>query len=62
MARSHPPVPAGEWERAELLAREKEALGLYVSSHPLADVRDQLARRSDLPLSRRPIRCATARW
>src|SRR5436309_2325542 len=50
VARSHPPVPAGEWDRAELLAREKDALGLYVSSHPLADVREQLARRSDLPL------------
>src|SRR5262249_54553974 len=38
LARSHPPVPPGEWDRAELLAREKDALGLYVSSHPLADV------------------------
>jgi DNA polymerase-3 subunit alpha len=51
LVRSHPPVPPGEWERGELLAREKEAVGLYVSSHPLADVRDQLARRSDLPLA-----------
>jgi DNA polymerase III subunit alpha len=51
VTRSHPPVPGGEWDRSELLAREKEALGLYVSSHPLADVRDQLARRSDIPLS-----------
>jgi DNA polymerase III subunit alpha len=51
LVRSHPPVPPGEWERGELLAREKEAVGLYVSSHPLADVRDQLARRSDVPLA-----------
>jgi DNA polymerase-3 subunit alpha len=51
MGRSHPPVTGEEWPRAELLAREKEALGLYVSSHPLADVRDQLARRADVPLS-----------
>jgi DNA-directed DNA polymerase III PolC len=51
VTRSHPPVPEGEWDRSELLAREKEALGLYVSSHPLADVRDQLARRSDIPLA-----------
>jgi len=49
--RSHPPVTGAEWDRAELLAREKEALGLFVSSHPLADVREQLARRSDVPLS-----------
>ena len=34
--------------REDLLAREKEALGLYVSSHPLADVREQLARRGSL--------------
>ena len=49
--RSHPPVPEGEWDRAELLRREKETLGLYVSSHPLADVSDQLARRADVPLA-----------
>ena len=30
--------------RDELLAAEKEALGLYVSSHPLHDCRQQLAR------------------
>ena len=51
VSRSHPPVPAGEWDKAELLRREKETLGLYVSSHPLEDVRDQLVRRSDAPLS-----------
>jgi DNA polymerase III subunit alpha len=51
ISRSYPPVPSGEWERNELLAREKEALGLYVSSHPLADVREQLARRSDVQLA-----------
>jgi DNA-directed DNA polymerase III PolC len=49
--RSHPAVVGEEWPRAELLAREKEALGLFVSSHPLADVREQLSRRSDVPLS-----------
>jgi DNA polymerase-3 subunit alpha len=51
IARSHPAVPPGEWDRSELLAHEKEALGLYVSSHPLADVREQLARRSDVQLA-----------
>ena len=50
-SRTHPPVPGGEWDRSELLRREKETLGLYVSSHPLADVREQLARRSDCALS-----------
>ena len=33
-----------ELPRDELLAAEKEALGLYVSSHPLHDCRNQLAR------------------
>ncbi|MBB6551058.1 DNA polymerase III subunit alpha [Nonomuraea rubra] len=28
-------VPGGEWDRATLLAFEREMLGLYVSSHPL---------------------------
>ncbi|HEY0388890.1 MAG TPA: DNA polymerase III subunit alpha [Gaiellales bacterium] len=55
VARSHPAVPPGEWDRTDLLAREKDALGLYVSSHPLADVRDQLARRSDIPLSQAEV-------
>jgi DNA polymerase-3 subunit alpha len=49
-ARSHPPVTAEEWPRDELLRREKEVLGLYVSSHPLAPLRDQLARKVDIPL------------
>jgi DNA polymerase-3 subunit alpha len=54
VGRSHPPVPAGEWERDELLRREKETLGLYVSSHPLTPIRAQLARRVDLPLREFP--------
>jgi DNA polymerase-3 subunit alpha len=48
--RSHPPVVGEEWPRDELLRREKEVLGLYVSSHPLAPLRDQLARKVDVPL------------
>ena len=39
-----PPVSAAEMPRDDLLAAEKEALGLYVSSHPLNDCRRQLAR------------------
>ena len=39
-----PPVGAQELPREELLLGEKEALGLYVSSHPLKDCRRQLAR------------------
>ncbi|HVG67020.1 MAG TPA: DNA polymerase III subunit alpha [Gaiellales bacterium] len=51
VSRSHPPVPEGEWDKADLLKREKETLGLYVTSHPLADVKDQLARRADVQLA-----------
>jgi DNA polymerase-3 subunit alpha len=39
-----PPLSPHEMPRDELLAAEKEALGLYVSSHPLTDCRKQLAR------------------
>jgi DNA polymerase-3 subunit alpha len=39
-----PPIGLAEMPRDELLAAEKEALGLYVSSHPLQDCRQQLAR------------------
>ena len=51
VSRSHPAVPEGEWDKADLLKREKETLGLYVTSHPLADVKDQLARRADVQLA-----------
>ena len=34
-----PPISAAEMPRDELLGAEKEALGLYVSSHPLNDCR-----------------------
>jgi DNA polymerase-3 subunit alpha len=49
-SRGRPPVPTDEWPRDELLRREKEALGMYVSSHPLAPLRDQLSRKTDTPL------------
>jgi DNA polymerase-3 subunit alpha len=50
VARVHPAVSGDEWERDELLRREKEVLGLYVSSHPLTPIRAQLARQVDVPL------------
>ncbi len=31
-----PPLPVDEWNEAEMLAREKAALGFYVTRHPLA--------------------------
>ena len=39
-----PPITQPEMDKDELLAGEKEAIGLYVSSHPLADCRRQLRR------------------
>ena len=48
---SHAPIPSFEFDRSELLAAEKESLGLFVSAHPLKDVRAALAVRSDCPLA-----------
>jgi DNA polymerase III subunit alpha len=50
-ARHYPVIPADEFEKAELLRMEKEALGLYVSEHPLHAVREQLRRKVDCPLA-----------
>ena len=47
----HPQIPDGEFEKSELLALEKESLGIYVSEHPLSGVKDQLARKTDCRLS-----------
>ncbi len=51
MRPSHPPIPAEEFEQAELLAAEKEAIGLFVSAHPLKPVREALRARADCPLA-----------
>jgi DNA polymerase-3 subunit alpha len=48
---AHAPIPADEFERAELLRMEKETLGIFLSSHPLADVRDVLRARVDCSLA-----------
>ncbi len=41
------PVPEGEWDKATLLAFEREMLGLYVSDHPLLGVEHLLASSTD---------------
>jgi DNA polymerase-3 subunit alpha len=46
-----PPISAAEFERAELLALEKETLGTYLSSHPLSEVREALRARVDCGLA-----------
>jgi DNA polymerase-3 subunit alpha len=48
---SHAPIPRGEFDRAELLAAEKESIGLFVSAHPLKEVGGALAARADCTLT-----------
>jgi DNA polymerase-3 subunit alpha len=50
-ASSRPPIPSGEFEQHELLAVEKEAIGLFISAHPLKAVRDALQLAVDCRLS-----------
>jgi DNA polymerase III subunit alpha len=47
----HPVIGAEEYDKRELLRLEKETLGTFLSSHPLAEVRDALRARVDCPLS-----------
>jgi DNA polymerase III subunit alpha len=51
VAPSHAPIPAVEFDRADLLAAEKESIGLFISAHPLKEVRAALQARVDCPLS-----------
>jgi DNA polymerase III subunit alpha len=46
-----PPIPAGEWDKADLLAFEREMLGLYVSDHPLFGVEHVLAKAADMSIA-----------
>jgi DNA polymerase III subunit alpha len=48
---SHAPISAIEFERAELLAAEKEAIGLFISAHPLKEVAPALRVKADCPLA-----------
>ena len=47
----HAPIPSEEFDQRELLRLEKETLGTYLSSHPLAEVKEALRARVDCPLS-----------
>jgi DNA polymerase-3 subunit alpha len=47
----HPPIPGEEYDQAQLLAAEKEAIGLFVSAHPLKPLRDVLRARVDCPVA-----------
>jgi DNA polymerase III subunit alpha len=50
-APSHPPIPTEEFEQAELLAVEKESIGLFVSAHPLKAVREAMRLKVDCGLA-----------
>ncbi len=47
-----PEIPAGDFSKEQLLALEKETLGLYVSSHPLRDIRRQIRAEAETPISK----------
>jgi DNA polymerase III subunit alpha len=50
-APQHPPIPPEEFDQAELLAVEKESIGLFISAHPLKEIRDALRAAVDGPLA-----------
>jgi DNA polymerase-3 subunit alpha len=46
-APAHPPIPSEEFDRPELLAMEKESIGLFITEHPLKRVREALRMKAD---------------
>jgi DNA polymerase-3 subunit alpha len=46
-APAHPPIATEEFERQELLALEKESIGLFITEHPLKRVREALRVKAD---------------
>jgi DNA polymerase-3 subunit alpha len=50
-AQHRPPIPAAEFDRAEMLSMEKETLGTYLSSHPLTEVGPALRARVDCSIA-----------
>jgi DNA polymerase-3 subunit alpha len=46
-APSYPAIPAIEYERNDLLAMEKESIGIFISEHPLKRVREALKVKTD---------------
>src|SRR3954453_6019862 len=51
LAKQHPPVPPLEDDRKDLNAMEKETLGLFLSSHPLKEVRAALRQRVECSIA-----------
>src|SRR5829696_1738924 len=55
-APAHPPIPTHEFERPELLAMEKESIGVYITEHPLKRVREALQMKADCGIADIPER------
>ncbi|HKF13628.1 MAG TPA: DNA polymerase III subunit alpha, partial [Gaiellaceae bacterium] len=53
-APSHPPIPTHEFERPELLAMEKESIGVFITEHPLKRVREALRMKADCAIAEIP--------
>ncbi len=51
-APAYPLIPTEEFEQGELLAIEKEAIGLFLSAHPLKEVREALLAKVDCRLEK----------
>jgi DNA polymerase-3 subunit alpha len=50
-APQHPAIPTEEFDQPELLTIEKESIGLFISAHPLKQVREALRARVDCGLT-----------
>jgi DNA polymerase-3 subunit alpha len=48
---SHPPIPSIEFDQPEMLAVEKESIGLFISAHPLKPIREAMRARVDCSLA-----------
>ncbi|HEX3830866.1 MAG TPA: DNA polymerase III subunit alpha [Solirubrobacteraceae bacterium] len=55
-APSHAPIPGEEFDRTEMLAAEKESLGLFISAHPLKEMGPALRAKADSTLAELPDR------
>ena len=51
---AHPAIPTHEYERPELLAMEKESIGIFISEHPLKRVREALRMKADCSCAQLP--------
>ena len=48
---THAPIPGDEFDQTELLAAEKESLGLFISAHPLKDLGPALRAKAGSTLA-----------